>query len=327
MINPLLITEHNMIIALPPNIPTYKTVTSNWTRPDNVWRNDNPNDPIITCNMDPYIQPPQANLLPIITELDLPIQRADTFPTRNMQEADFKEINKRLQTLLQERCPAKKIRTKDELKNAVNKLVETIQEVLEVVVPATKPCPYMKHWWTKELTELKQVQQRLSKLSFHFRGTPNHPVHVEYTTTANMLNNRIDKTKREHWTDWLENAPSQDVYTTNKYVNRDPSDYSNAHIPPLKTRNEFQQETLATKNRAKAKTLAEAFFPPPPNECTIPDSACPWPLKAKGIFTRNDIHAAVQKLQPYKVPGEDGIQNIVIQKCIKTIIDHLYYTY
>ena len=78
----------------------------------------------------------------------------------------------------------------------------------------------------------------------------------------------------------------------------------------------------------------------------------PLPLKAKGIFTRNDICAAVQKLQPYKVPGKDGIQNVVIrwvvwqvtwldtfffhahrenwsrnEKCIETIIDHLYYIY
>ena len=44
--------------------------------------------------MDPSIQPPQADHLPIITELYLPIQRADAFPMRNMQEADFKEINK-----------------------------------------------------------------------------------------------------------------------------------------------------------------------------------------------------------------------------------------
>ena len=48
MINPLLdlITEHNMILTLPPNIPTYKTTTSNWTHPDNVWHNDNPDNPI-----------------------------------------------------------------------------------------------------------------------------------------------------------------------------------------------------------------------------------------------------------------------------------------
>ena len=329
MINPLLdlITEHNMIIALPPDIPTYETVTSNWTRPDNVWRNENANDPIIICNVDPFIRPPQADHLPIVTELDLSTQRANAFPTRNMREADFKEINKRLQTLLHQRCPARKIRNKDELESAVNKLVEAIQEVLEVEVPASKPCPYTKRWWTKELTELKQEQQRLSKLSYRFRGIPNHPVHADYKNAANKLNNRIDETKREHWTDWLENASSQDIYTANKYVNSDPSDYSSARIPPLKTRNESQQDSLATENMAKAEALAETFFPPPPRKCIIPDMAYPRPLKAKGTFTRDDIRAAVQKLQPYKAPGEDGIQNIVIQKCIETIIDHLYYIY
>ena len=33
------------------------------------------------------------------------------------------------------------------------------------------------------------------------------------------------------------------------------------------------------------------------------------------------------KLKPYKAPGLDGIQNVVLQKCIDTIIDHLYYLF
>ena len=109
MINPLLdlITEHNMIIALPPDIPTYETMTSNWTCPDNVWHNNNHNNPIITCNVDPSVCPPQADHMPIITKLDLSIQRANAFPMQNMHKADFKEINKWLQTLLQECCPGK----------------------------------------------------------------------------------------------------------------------------------------------------------------------------------------------------------------------------
>ena len=275
MINPLLdlITEHNMIIVLLPDIPMYKTMTSNWTCPDNIWCNNNLNDPIITCNVNPSIQPPQANHLPIITKLDLSIQRANAFPTWNMHKADFKEINKWLQTLLQECCPARKICNKDKLKSAINKLVKVIQEVLDVEVPASKPCPYMRWWWMKELTELKQEQQRLSKLSFWFRGTSNHPVHVDYKSAANKLNNRIDKTKREHWTDWLKSTSSQDIYTANEYINSNPTNYSSAHIPPLKTHDEFQHDFLATKNMAKAEALVETFFPPPPSKCTIPDTA------------------------------------------------------
>ena len=111
MINPLidLITEHNMVIALPPKIPTYETVTSNWTGLDNVWRNANPNDPITICNVDPAIRPPQADHLPIITVLDLPILRASAFPMRNMHDADFETINEKLQALLANRGPAQRI--------------------------------------------------------------------------------------------------------------------------------------------------------------------------------------------------------------------------
>ena len=157
MINPLidLITDHNMVITLPPEIPTYETVTSNWTCPDNVWRNDNPNDPITICDVYPSIRPPQANHLPIITTLDLPILRAGAFPTCNMRDADFKAINKKLQVLLADRGPAQRIQTKEELESAVNTLVVTLQEVLDQEVPATKPSPFTKQWWTKELTELK----------------------------------------------------------------------------------------------------------------------------------------------------------------------------
>ena len=73
--------------------------------------------------------------------------------------------------------------------------------------------------------------------------------------------------------------------------------------------------------------LAEAFFPPPPVESIIPDCAYPEPLKARGFFSREDIHSAIKKLKSYKAPGKDGIQNVIIQKCVDTIIDYLYYIY
>ena len=33
------------------------------------------------------------------------------------------------------------------------------------------------------------------------------------------------------------------------------------------------------------------------------------------------------KFKPYKVPGMDGIQNIVLQQCMDSIIHHLYYIF
>ena len=177
------------------------------------------------------------------------------------------------------------------------------------------------------LTDLKQEKNRLSKISYWFRGTPDHPVHAEHKAATNNLSNRIDEMKKEHWIDWLEDATSKDIYTANRYINSEPSDYSSTWIPPLKHHNNQQQETLATENSDKADALADSFFPPPPDTPIIPNTVYPEPLKAKWIFSKKDICAAIKKLKVFKAPGKDGIQNIVLQKCVDTIINHLYYIY
>ena len=84
---------------------------------------------------------------------------------------------------------------------------------------------------------------------------------------------------------------------------------------------------LATENSNKAVALADSFFPPPPDTPIIPNTTYPEPLQAKGIFSRKDICAAIKKLKVFKASGKDGIQNIILQKCVDTIIDHLYYIY
>ena len=72
-IDPLLnlLATYNMRFTLPLSIPTYKTTQGNWTRPDNVWRSNNPLDPIVICNVKPSLHPPCADHLPIITELNM----------------------------------------------------------------------------------------------------------------------------------------------------------------------------------------------------------------------------------------------------------------
>ena len=69
------------------------------------------------------------------------------------------------------------------------------------------------------------------------------------------------------------------------------------------------------------------MFPPPPDLSIIPDTAYPKLLKARGIFSRKDIKDMIRKLKPYKAPGVDGIQNIVLQECTDVLIDNIYFIY
>jgi hypothetical protein len=142
--------EHNMVLALPKDIPTYETATGNRTRPDGVWCTENADGPIICCDVLPSIRPPLAIL-------DLPLPRPAAPNSRNFRMADWPSICKKLDRRLKAESPAVLINTKDEFIAKVDGLVHTITAVLEEEVPATNPSPYTRRWWTKELTDLNNI--------------------------------------------------------------------------------------------------------------------------------------------------------------------------
>ena len=86
MINPLLdlLSEHDMVLSLPQGIPTYEMANGNWTRPDNVWRSNNPIDLIVSCNFKPSLCSPCTDHLPIIINLNLTLVRANPLPMCNL---------------------------------------------------------------------------------------------------------------------------------------------------------------------------------------------------------------------------------------------------
>lgn len=46
-----LLYKFDMVMALPKGLPTYQTVTNNWTRPDNVWRRNHQDNLINRCDV------------------------------------------------------------------------------------------------------------------------------------------------------------------------------------------------------------------------------------------------------------------------------------
>ena len=274
-----------MLLVLPKGLLTYQTAAGNWTRPDNVWRCSTPDHPITRCDMVSAMCPPMADHLPIVMELSLPLPRAPKIQALDFRQADWPEVNADLAQRLKDDLPAVRIRSEEEFLRKVDGVVSMIQETLDDHLKDRRLSPFKCRWWTKELTNLKKTQNRLSGKSYRLRHIRDHPVHAEHKAAFNQFKSVMEETRNQDWTDWLESATQQDLYIANKYITNEPFDYSSAHVPALKTTTNNIPGT-AEDNVAKAKALAESFFPPPPTTSRVPmDATYTPPLKGIRKFS------------------------------------------
>ncbi|GLB41456.1 putative encoded by [Lyophyllum shimeji] len=330
-IRPLLdlLWDYDMELALPPGLPTLQTSRGNWTRPDNVWCAHCDLDPIIQCDVVPSLRPVMTDHLPVITEVELPLARTSFPPSKNFPAADWEAFSDALKEKLSLHPPACRIASKEEFDAKVNLLTSIIQEVIadDRIVPMRKPCPFSKCWWNAELTQLKSLWSRASNEAHKFRYIHDHPAHAELARMTCVMADKIRQSKLDHWIDWLENINARQIYTANKYVVSEPTDFSCDRIPDLKTRVNGVDK-IATTNVEKAEALAESFFPPPPPAPPpAPVTEYPDPLPGIKFFPRARIRQAISQLKPYKAPGPDGIPNVVLKRCADVLIDHLFFIF
>jgi hypothetical protein len=137
----------------------------------------------------------------------------------------------------------------------------------------------------------------------------------------------IAKAKLDHWNDFLENMMSSDIWMANRCLSSPTSNGGRTRIHMLKVKGRDGQVTEVNTNEGKAKTLAEAFFPPKPAMSTVPrDYEYPSPLLSPLPVTEAQIHAHIVKLSPLKAPGPDWIPNIVLQKMLNHIVPYFLST-
>ena len=144
---------------------------------------------------------------------------------------------------------------------------------------------------------------------------------------AKQFKNVLEETHNQDWVDWLESVTQQDLYIANKYITNEPSDYSSARVPTLKTVTN-SLPSIADNNESKTAVLADSFFLPLPSFSRMPqDTTYPPLLKGIRSFSWARIRQVIHTLSPYKAPGPDKIPNIVLIKCCDTLIDHLFFIF
>ena len=109
----------------------------------------------------------------------------------------------------------------------VDKVISIITDVLHKNLDELKPS-HLCRWWTKKLMNLKMEQNRLSNKFYRLRDIHNHPIHAEFKASVNKFKEVMIEMCKQHWINWLESVEQQEIYTANKYLVSEPSDYSSA---------------------------------------------------------------------------------------------------
>ena len=176
--------------------------------------------------------------------------------------------------------------------------------------------------------KMRRNLNKLRTISYRNRALINHPSHRETKTLSNKYGEEISLAKRQHWTSYLEDMLANEIWTANKYLKDPVGDGGSPRIPTLRTKNKLGREVEVNDSQEKATLFVKLFFPPPPANSTVPANfAYPDPLPTPPQLTRAQLEHQIRCLSLYKAYGPDNIANVVLQRCLNLLANHLLLVY
>ena len=280
---------------------------------------------MLECKTTPEEQPARTDHMPIITTLDVNPGRQTVSPKPNFKAANWDKVRKDLAKRLENLNTVDNIHNEDEFYNRLIALTQGITETVDKIVPKTRLSPFVKRWWSKELSQKRTEVRRLGRKSYTMRGDPDELAHRVYKDARNAYGSMIDIAKRAHWEEFLQSVDERTVWTAHRYASGDPTDGGKARVPTLSLgRREDGTLDEAISNEEKDCAFAAAFFSapdqdePPNDDYEYPDPKFPF-----SPISDLQIKRAISKLGPYKAPGPDGISNSMYIRCAEFIVPHL----
>lgn len=231
---------------------------------------------------------------------------------------DWSGFDRLLAARLEARAFPDKITSVPRFDSALDALMSDLQETIAEHVSMAKDTPYTKHWWSKDLTKMRQQKEKLGRRSHRSRADKQHPVHAEYRRYRNRYTDAIHAAKNNFWKAWIDSVDSRTVWDANRFLKRGSTDGGNARIPPINVAGVDGQNRVLTSNDEKGKEFYDTFFLLPSTE-PVPCGPYPMPRFTFRPITDDQVRGAIRALRTLKAPGLDAIPNEVCRHCADTL--------
>ena len=280
-----MISEYDLCMALPKDIPTLEASSmKNYTRVDDVFCSPDIFDCFIECDTYPHWCPQKTDHMPIISKLDIEPLESTQIVKYNVRAMDWKEFRKALETRLEVVQLREEITTEEMLLDQIAKLDLAIKMSIKEVVPLSKPSPYTKRWWNKDLTIMKK-KERLARKSYKRRAEDENPIHEEFRQARNLYSEAIRKAKDNHWVGWLEMLDKGGIWAANRLTSGAGTDGGRNRIPTLLVKDPITKR-ITKEARTKGTTTLPSVLSQK-NSTACQDRKLPHHAGKMALYTHN----------------------------------------
>ena len=187
-----MISRYDMQMVLPKDIPTLEVcMTKNFTRVDNIFCSTELHDSFISCDTMPQWRPQKTDHMPIIAVMEIEPERAVQVNKHNFRMMDWMEFRKMLGATLSTFQDVEELTSEEELLERIERLDSAIKMAIKEQVPVAKGSPYVKIWWTINLTKLKKHKEKLARKAYRKREVDGDLIHEEFRVVRNRYSEAI----------------------------------------------------------------------------------------------------------------------------------------
>ncbi|KAF8575589.1 hypothetical protein K439DRAFT_1314220, partial [Ramaria rubella] len=131
--------------------------------PDNVFVSTNLSENVLRCTTLPEEWPARTDHFPIHTKIKILITFQVDQPKFNFRDMDWEEFRKSLEATLDMSQLESPITDEPSFYSRLKTLTKAILDSIKSSVPKTKPSPFAKRWWTREIAKKCKLVKKLGR--------------------------------------------------------------------------------------------------------------------------------------------------------------------